>query len=120
MASRDPDQGNGGKETLAIPASVRAEVDERDGGLCRFCGQFVGPQRALHHIAYGGDFQGMGGRRLHRPDNLLTVGWLFDHDCHSILHGNKNRWMELALQAAVTPGVTVLQLERWRRARNRS
>ena len=104
---------NGEKETLAIPARMRAEVDERDQGMCRFCGRFVGEARALHHIVYGGSTVGMGGRRHHAVTNLLTVGWLFDHDCHSILHGNKRLWTPLALEAALHPGLTVLQLYRW-------
>ena len=92
---------------------MRAEVDERDQGMCRFCGRFVGEARALHHIVYGGSTVGMGGRRHHAVTNLLTVGWLFDHDCHSILHGNKRLWTPLALEAALHPGLTVLQLYRW-------
>lgn len=109
---------NGEKETLAIPAHVRAQVDERDQGICRMCGRYVGEARALHHIEYGGDKQGIGGRRRHVPENLLTVGWLFQHDCHSIIHGNKRLWTPLALVAAQDTGVTMLQLYRWnRRAR---
>jgi 5-methylcytosine-specific restriction endonuclease McrA len=106
---------NGESETLAIPAAMRREVDERDDGACRFCGRFVGDARALHHIDYGGPSRGMGGRRLHRVDNLMSVGWLFGHDCHSILHGNKRLWQPLALEAVKSPGLTVLQLYRWRK-----
>lgn len=107
----------GAAETLAIPAAMRAEVDERDKGYCRFCGQYAGEARALHHIVYGGSTQGIGGRRLHRVDNLLSVGWMFQHDCHSIIHGNKGLWMPLCQQVVDMPGVTVLQLYRWRRKR---
>lgn len=104
----------GDVETLAIPGALRDEVDERDQGMCRVCGRHAG-QRALHHIRYGGDAQGMGGRRLHRLDNLVTVGWLFDHDCHTLVHRRKHLWLPVLAQAAVTPGVTALQLLRWRR-----
>lgn len=108
---------DGEKETLAIPAKMRAEVDERDQGYCRVCGRYVGEARALHHIRFGGDVQGMGGRRLHRVDNLITVGWLFQHDCHSMIHADKGLWTPLAIQVAVNPGVTMLQLHRWARRR---
>ena len=110
---------SGEKETLAIPAAMRAEVDERDQGICRFCGRFVGESRALHHIVYGGDAQGVGGRRHHAPENLLTVGWLFQHDCHTIIHQNKRLWMPLGLVAAKSPGVTMLQLYRWKKRKER-
>lgn len=110
---------DGEAETLAIPAAMRREVDERDNYFCRMCGQFAGERRALHHIIYGGDAVGMGGRRLHRVDNLLTVGWLFEHDCHSIIHSNVRRWRPLALEVIKHPGVTMLQLERWQRTRLR-
>lgn len=110
-------RGDGAAETLAIPASMRVEVDERDQGTCRVCGQYAGERRALHHIVYGGDAAGMGGRRLHHPDNLITVGWLFEHDCHSIVHSNKRLWVPLLQRAVKTPGVTALQLHRWDRSR---
>lgn len=99
----------GDDETLAIPERMRAEVDARDLGYCRFCGRYAGPQRALHHIEYGG----MGQRRRHAVDNLMTVGWLFDHDCHTVIHSNKRLWMPLCLEVVKRPGVTVLQLYRW-------
>jgi 5-methylcytosine-specific restriction endonuclease McrA len=104
-------------ETSAIPQSVRSQVDIRDKGICRFCGKFLGfNRRAIHHIRFGGDAQGMGGRRDHALDNLLTVCWLpGDNDCHGILHKDKPRWMELALEVAIRSGITVLQLERWQK-----
>jgi hypothetical protein len=52
-------------ETLAIPDRIRAAVDERDQQHCRVCGKWLGPERALHHIRYGGNHQGVGGRRQH-------------------------------------------------------
>lgn len=117
MTIEGPITGHGGNETLAIPQRIRDEVDERDGGYCRFCGQYAGAQRALHHIEYGGDRQGMGGRRRHDPSNLISVGWLFEHDCHSIIHGNKGLWLPIALEVAQRPGVTMLQIHRWLRRR---
>ena len=102
------------RETLAIPAGLRLEVAERDQGICRVCGRFVGEQGAVHHINFGGDRTGMGGRRHHALANLLTVGWAFEHDCHErILHGNKLLWLPYAQQAAMTKGVTMFQLRRW-------
>lgn len=113
-------RGDGEAETLAIPQRMRVEVDERDQGFCRVCGQFAGERRALHHIVYGGDAAGMGGRRLHSPDNLITVGWLFEHDCHSVVHSNKRLWVPLLQKAVATPGTTALQLMRWQRRKARA
>ena len=108
---------NGERETLAIPQRLRNAVDERDQGYCRVCGQYAGERRAIHHIEYGGDKQGMGGRRRHAIDNLVTVGWLFEHDCHSVVHSNKRLWVPV-LQAVVEhTGVTGLQVIRWRKRR---
>lgn len=107
------------KETLAIPARLRREVAERDQGICRVCGRWVGEQGAIHHIDFGGDRVGMGGRRVHELANLLTVGWLYEHDCHSVLHGRKLLWLPYAKQAALRRGVTVYQLRRWDLARQR-
>lgn len=108
---------NGERETLEIPTALRAEVDDRDGLHCRFCGRFD-ERRALHHILYGGDYQGMGGRRRHALDNLITVGWIGDHNCHEVIHANKRLWVPYALEVARTPGVTMLQLRRWKERRD--
>lgn len=105
---------NGRSETQEIPAYIRAAVDDRDGLKCRMCGKHLGERRALHHILYGGDEQGMGGRRSHTVRNLLTVCWLpYDNDCHNRIHSDKTRWQSYCLIAAVMPNVTVLQLARW-------
>lgn len=109
-------KANGKEETLAIPESLRMEVFDRDQGVCRFCGQ-ADEQLAIHHARFGGDLVGTGGRRQHYLENLISVGWLFKHDCHSIIHARKLHWMPYVLEAIVTPGVTVLQLERWARRR---
>jgi 5-methylcytosine-specific restriction endonuclease McrA len=105
-------------ETLAIPQKLRVAVDARDRGFCRMCGKFLGERRAIHHIAYGGDEQGMGGRRHHELDNLVSLCWLpYDNDCHQRAHGNKTRWMPLLQLVVKTEGVTCLQLARWKRRR---
>jgi 5-methylcytosine-specific restriction endonuclease McrA len=104
-------------ETTAIPAHLRKQVDERDGGYCRFCGKYLAERRAIHHIQYGGDAQGMGGRRRHALDNLISVCWMpGDNGCHQTIHANKRRWTDIALQTAVQPGVTMLQLAKWAQA----
>jgi len=105
-------------ETVEIPDLRRKEVDERDQGFCRFCGKQLDKRRGIHHIRFGGTDQGTGGRRNHSLDNLISVCWLPPDavdgtTCHQRLHADKYRWLGLAAQAAVTPGLTVLQLERW-------
>jgi hypothetical protein len=103
------------REDLDVPASVRAEVLERDGQCCRVCGRFV-EQPALHHIV----FRSQGG--LHVPGNLVTIGWIGEHDCHlRLAHGrDAAKWRELLQQVVVMPGgVTCLALARWQlRSRN--
>jgi 5-methylcytosine-specific restriction endonuclease McrA len=101
------------KETLDIPAAVRRAVDQRDGSHCRVCGRFMGDARALHHIIYGGDERGTGGRRVHNVDEIVTVCWMFGSDCHSLVHSNKKLWQPLLLQVVQTPGTTAMQLKRW-------
>lgn len=102
------------EESLAIPASVRKIVDERDKMICRVCGTYLGDRRALHHIIYGGDERGMGGRRVHNPEEIITVCWLpGDGDCHQRVHANKRVWQPLLLEAAQRPGMTALQIKRW-------
>lgn len=109
------------RETLAIPTNVRAAVDDRDHFMCRLCGRFLGAERrAVHHINYGGDTVGMGGRRLHDPAEMITLGWLpGDCQCHQRAHANKRLWQPLLLQVVKTPGVTALQLRRWQDAEER-
>lgn len=112
---------SGGDETVAIPQRLRDAVDERDGGFCRLCGKFLGTRRAIHHIFYGGDAQGMGGRRDHRLENLVSLCWLpGDSDCHQRAHSRKSYWQPL-LAAVVTRNdhITALQLGRWQRRENR-
>jgi hypothetical protein len=108
-------------ETRDIPAHVRNTVDARDGLRCRVCGKYLGPhRRALHHVFYGGDYQGIGGRRRHDVDNIITVCWLpGDNDCHQRLHSDKRTYQQAAARVAVEPAITVLQVLRWERAHER-
>lgn len=109
--------GGAENETLAIPQALRDAVDDRDGGFCRLCGKFLGTRRAIHHIYYGGDLQGMGGRRKHELPNLVSLCWLpGDAQCHDRVHAYKSYWQPL-LAAVVTrtDHTTALQLDRWNR-----
>lgn len=116
-------RGRAERETRDIPTDVRAAVDERDTLHCRVCGKWLGERRALHHIIYGGDDRGMGGRRVHNVDEIVTVCWLPGdprfgvRPCHDRVHSDKRRWQPLLLEIATRRGVTAIQLERWR-ARN--
>lgn len=109
----EPRENRSKKETLAIPQDVRAQVDDRDQQVCRVCGRYQGEARALHHIHFGGSRQGMGGRRAHDLDNLITVCWMWAGNCHDLVHARKGLWLPLLERLTVTPGVTGLQLRRW-------
>lgn len=105
-------------ESLAIPDDVRRAVDERDHQCCRVCGKWLGDRRALHHVIYGGDARGMGGRRVHNVDEIVTVCWLpGDGDCHALVHSNKRLWQPVLLEVARRGGVTARQVLRWQRMR---
>lgn len=109
------------EETLAIPQWVRDVVDERDQQTCRVCGRWLGDARALHHIHFGGSRQGMGGRRDHDPSNLVTVCWMYGPGngrppCHDLVHREKSTYVPLLEYVATHPGLTALQLRRWRKA----
>lgn len=114
-------RAHGGEESLEIPKDVREAVDARDNYFCRVCGKYLGPERrALHHIIYGGDAQGMGGRRKHDPDTIVTVCWLpGDNNCHLIVHGAKHKFQPILLVVAQQKGVTALQQLRWNRSASR-
>lgn len=103
------------QETLDIPQRLRNAVDERDGGFCRMCGKFLGGRRAIHHIFYGGDRQGMGGRREHYLENLVSLCYLpGDMDCHQRAHSNKHHWQPILAAIVQRPDhLTALQLSRW-------
>ena len=100
-------------ETLAIPAAIRTGVHERDQGYCRVCGRHLGAQAGLHHILYGGDLRGMGGKRVHEIDEIVTVCWMWGGNCHDRVHADKGLWQPLLLQVVTRPGLTALQLRRW-------
>lgn len=102
------------REDHDVTAIVRAEVIERDRQRCRVCGQFVA-QPALHHVTY----RAHGGSN--DPSNLVVIGWLPGHDCHlTLAHGPDARlFRELLTTCIDTPGVTALQLKRWRERRLR-
>lgn len=114
-------KADGAEESLSIPTNVRNVIDERDGQRCRVCGKYLAERRAHHHIIYGGDARGFGGRRVHDPDEILTVCWLPGdplpgrQSCHDLVHSNKTLWQPLLLEVIHRPGVTALQLLRWRR-----
>lgn len=120
MIEPGPDEavGKAVKETLAIPQSLREAVDERDQLHCRVCGKWLGADRAMHHIRYGGPRQGMGGRREHDLTNLITVCWMWGGNCHDLVHSNKSLWLPLLEQTVAVPGVTAMQLRRWSRRRH--
>ncbi len=108
---------SGRDETLAIPAAIRAAVDARDGRFCRVCGRYLAQDRALHHILFGGSLRGMGGRRVHKVDEIVTVCWLYGTNCHDLVHREKLTWQPLLLEVVHRPGITALQLRRWAKAR---
>lgn len=107
------------RETLAIPQAIREQVDERDQRMCRVCGRYQGEARALHHILYGGDSVGIGGRRVHEVDGLVTVCWMFN-GCHELVHADKKLWQPLLLTVVQRRGVTALQLRRWEQRQSRT
>jgi hypothetical protein len=105
------------REDLDVPDKVRTLVVTRDASCCRICGRFV-EHPALHHIMFGGDARGMGGRRRHDPDEMVVLGSYGAHDCHTNLaHRYKARFQPLLLEVVTMSGVTALALERWRAAR---
>lgn len=97
------------REDRFIDPKIRAEVLERDQGVCRICGRWLDIP-ALHHIV----FKSQGGLDL--PSNLLSVGWLPGHDCHlTVAHGPEARmWRDIFQEVIETPGATALQVRRWR------
>lgn len=100
------------QQSLAIPAAVREAVRERDGDVCRLCGQTS--NLILHHVHYGGDEVGMGGRRFHHVDNIVTLGGAYQHRCHDTVHSRKGLWVPVLEAVIAQPGVTGLQIKRWR------
>jgi hypothetical protein len=113
--SHTPPRGLARQETLAIPQAVRDAVDERDQRHCRVCGKYVGDERALHHIEFGGDQRGMGGRRIHDVDGIVTVCWMWGGNCHDRVHRHKLLYQPILREVVKRPGLTALQLLRWRK-----
>ncbi len=111
----EPSQERSTRETLAIPKDIREAVDDRDRQYCRVCGKYLADQRALHHILFGGDRVGLGGRRVHELDNLITVCWMWGGNCHDLVHANKRLWQPLLLKVITIPGISAMQLRRWQR-----
>lgn len=60
-----------------LPLPLRREVDERDGGRCRWCGA-TNRGRDVHHIEY------RKGTSYDVLENLVSL----DRACHSFVHGN--------------------------------
>lgn len=101
-------------DSLEIPASARKEIFERDGGICRMCGTLpTWPTVEIHHIIYGGDLRGMGGRRVHEVSEMVSLC----RPCHMRAHSRKLYWQPILLRAVQSPGVTAFQIARWTRAR---
>src|SRR5690554_4853466 len=62
-----------------IPKKLIKAVLERDDGICQYCGR----QGAnIHHIVPAG----IGGKRIHRIENLITLCL----DCHREAHSSKD------------------------------
>lgn len=118
IEDRSP-RGRALKETLAIPQAVRDAVDERDKGHCRVCGKYLGDERALHHIEFGGAARGMGGRRIHNVDEIVTVCWMWAGNCHDLVHSRKAHYQPVLRQVVKHSGITAMQLIRWAAAANK-
>lgn len=91
-----------------IPAATRKLVLERDRNRCRWCGRTNGGLH-LHHIVYRS-----GGGGHHSPDILITL--CPQH--HQLVHSDKRRYQPLLFELMGKPGVTGLQLVRWKAKAN--
>lgn len=80
------------------------------------CGKFLGDERAIHHIIFGGDARGMGGRRIHNLEEMITLCWMWGGNCHDRAHREKKKWQEILLYCATRRGVTAFQVARWQSA----
>lgn len=64
-----------------IPEELLGEVSERDKCICQYCGVYCGNQ-IPHHIVPAG----IGGKRIHRIENLITLCL----GCHMEAHSGKD------------------------------
>jgi 5-methylcytosine-specific restriction endonuclease McrA len=62
-----------------IPQELLEQVYERDGGMCQDCGVYCGDQ-IPHHIVPAG----IGGKRIHRIENLITLCQSHHEQAHRI------------------------------------
>lgn len=108
-----PRDGDARWEVGAIPIWLRAQVFERDQGLCRVCGAYA-ESPAIHHVRYRSE----GG--LNQLDNLITVHWMYSPRCHELVHSRKRLYQPVLIVVAQTPAVTAFQLMRWQRERERN
>lgn len=93
-------------DELLLKTHVRAYVIERDGHVCRGCGQYQ-EHPHVHHIVY----RSQGGKDV--PSNLISLCFR----CHEMVHRSKPLWMPILQTLIDTPGVNGLQLLRWHKAR---
>lgn len=88
-----------------IPTAVRKQVHDRDGHRCRWCGR-TNAGLHIHHINY----RSAGGG--HEPENLISL--CVDH--HQMVHTNKQVYPAMLNELLENgPGVTGLQVARWRK-----
>ena len=59
----------------------------------------------------------MGGRRVHTVEEIVTVCWMWGGNCHDRVHREKLLWQPLLLEVVHRPGLTAMQLMRWRTAK---
>lgn len=87
-----------------IPHKRKKEVFERDGGNCQYCGK---NGSEIHHIISAG----MGRRRDHSIENLLTLCYL----CHSLAHLDKDMRAWCKAWSRRQYGGTVDEIEKHKR-----
>lgn len=111
-------------EARDIPEDLRLAVYVRDALTCRVCGKHLGERAGIHHVIFGGDDRGMGGRRQHRLAEMVTICWLPGDPgrgvlpCHARVHAEKRLWQPLLLEVAQTTGLTAMALARTASARS--
>lgn len=68
--------------------------------------------RELHHAIFGGVDRGMGGKRIHDVDAMVTLC----KECHVRAHSQKSVWQPLLLEVVKHGGMTAFALKRQRDA----